>query len=322
MSRASSVRFSSSSNVVKSPDVFSRWIIGNFWDVIIKVAAPRRRQETCDQRQQGKQLLHPRTECCSLLPSSTSSSPARNMDCGIFTSKTVLLFLSLVFWVAGAALAYVGAYVIRSYDSFESFIQDKYTLVPAAIIIGISVVMFIFGLVGCCATLRESKVGLSFFFLIIMGMFAAEVAALVFGFIYQGKIKADLERSMNDVFVKYDGQGAETDAVDYLQVQLQCCGVMNYTSWSNTSWFSSHNNTVPASCCKNSTVCTRRLDQPDQLNTQGCEVKLERLLQGVLGYAMLVILGFAIIKFFGMLSVCVIACKTGSQRSGYQPLYA
>lgn len=63
---------------------------------------------------------------------------------------------------AGAALAYVGTYVIKSYDNFESFIQDKYTLVPAAIIIGVSVVMFIFGLVGCCATIRESKVGLSF----------------------------------------------------------------------------------------------------------------------------------------------------------------
>ena len=63
---------------------------------------------------------------------------------------------------AGAVLAYVGAYVIKSNDNFGSFIQDKYTLVPAAIIIGVSVVMFIFGLVGCCATLRESKVGLSF----------------------------------------------------------------------------------------------------------------------------------------------------------------
>lgn len=63
---------------------------------------------------------------------------------------------------AGAALAYVGAYVIKSYDNFEHFVQDKYTLIPAAIIIGVSVVMFIFGLVGCCATLRESKVGLSF----------------------------------------------------------------------------------------------------------------------------------------------------------------
>ncbi|XP_059193886.1 tetraspanin 36 [Centropristis striata] len=245
------------------------------------------------------------------------------MDCGIFTSKTVLLFLSLIFWAAGAALAYVGAYVIKSYDNFESFIQDRYTLIPAAIIIGVSVVMFIFGLVGCCATIRESKVGLTFFFMIIMLIFAAEVAALVFSFIYQGKINANLEHSMNDVFMKYDGQGTETKAVDYLQTQLQCCGVMNYTSWSNTTWFSNHNNTVPMSCCKNSTTqCTGRLDQPELLNTQGCQPKLDRLLQDVLGYAMLVILGFAIIKFFGMLSVCVITCKTSNRRSGYQPLYA
>jgi len=245
------------------------------------------------------------------------------MDCGIITSKTVLLFLSLVFWAAGAALAYVGAYVIKSYDNFDNFIQDKYTLIPAAIIIGVSVVMFVFGLVGCCATIRESKVGLSFFFLIIMVIFAAEVAALVLSFIYQGKINGDLERSMNDTFAKYETQDTETKAVDYLQTQLQCCGVKNYTSWFNTTWFRSHNTTVPMSCCKNSTTqCTGRLDQTDLLNLEGCEAKLEHLLQDVLGYAMLVILGFAIIKFFGMLSVCVITCKTGSRRSGYQPLYA
>ncbi|XP_061585298.1 tetraspanin 36 [Cololabis saira] len=244
------------------------------------------------------------------------------MDCGIVTSKTILLFLSLIFWAAGAALAYVGAYVIQSYDTFESFIQDKKTLIPAVIIIGISVAMLIFGLVGCCATLRESKFGLSFFFLIIMIIFAAEVAALVFSFIYQGKINEDLGRSMNDVFSKYGGQDAETKAVDLLQTQFMCCGVKNYTSWTNTTWYSTHNNTVPVSCCKNATApCTGRLDQLSLLNLEGCEVKLENFLHGALTYAMLVILGFAIIKFFGMLSVCVITCKS-SRRHGYQPLYA
>lgn len=59
-------------------------------------------------------------------------------------------------------MAYVGAYVIKSYDNFDSFIQDRYTLIPAVIIICISAVMFIFGLVGCCATIRESKIGLGF----------------------------------------------------------------------------------------------------------------------------------------------------------------
>ncbi|KAM8865005.1 tetraspanin 36 [Synchiropus picturatus] len=245
------------------------------------------------------------------------------MDCGIITSKTVLLFLSLVFWAAGAALAYVGSYVIKSYGTFETFIQDKYALIPAAIIIGVSVVMFIIGLVGCCATLKESKFGLSFFFLIIMVIFVAEVAALVLSFIYKGKINGELEVSMNQTFGKYDGQNVESIAVDNLQKQLQCCGVKNYTSWSTTSWFSTHNSTVPLTCCKsNSTGCTGQLDQLDLLNHEGCETKLERLLQDVLGYAMLVILGFAIIKFFGMLSVCIITCNGNGRRTGYQPLYA
>uniref|UniRef100_A0A3Q4A972 Tetraspanin n=1 Tax=Mola mola TaxID=94237 RepID=A0A3Q4A972_MOLML len=237
------------------------------------------------------------------------------MDCGIFTSKTVLLFLSLVFWAAGAALAYVGAYVIRSYDNFDNFIQDRYTLIPAAIIIGISVVMFIFGLVGCCATIRESKVGLGFFFVIIMLIFVAEVAALVFGFIYQGKIKGDLERSMNEVFSKYDGQDTETKAVDYLQNQLQCCGVWNHTSWANTTWSTSHNGTAPLSCCKNtsSAVCTGRLDQPELLKTEVNHADRSMLVSEYLPL---------LLQLFGMLSVCVITCKNGTRRSGYQPLYA
>ncbi|XP_076010153.1 tetraspanin 36 [Genypterus blacodes] len=246
------------------------------------------------------------------------------MDCGIFTSKSILLLLSLIFWVAGASLAYVGVYVIQSYQSFNHFLEDKYTLIPAAIIIGISVVMFIFGLVGCCATLRESKIGLSCFCMIIMLIFAAEVATLVLGIVYQGRINGDLKRSMNDVFMKYDGgEDAETTAVDLLQTQLQCCGVESYTNWTSTPWFTTHNTSVPASCCKdpNSTVCTGRLDQPDLLNLEGCQAKLELLLHNVMSYAMLVILGFAIIKFFGMLSVCVITCRSG-RRNGYESLHA
>lgn len=51
--------------------------------------------------------------------------------------------------------------MISSYDNFESFIQDKYTLIPAAIILGISAVLFFFGMLGCCSTIRESKAGLT-----------------------------------------------------------------------------------------------------------------------------------------------------------------
>lgn len=55
-----------------------------------------------------------------------------------------------------------------------------------------------------------------------------------------------------------------------VSAQLQCCGVRNITSWSSTTWGTSHNGTVPLSCCKNSTStqCTGRLDQPDLLNVE------------------------------------------------------
>ncbi|XP_059359505.1 tetraspanin-36-like [Carassius carassius] len=242
------------------------------------------------------------------------------MDCGILTSKTVLLFLSLIFWAAGAALAYVGSYVIKRYNSFEEFVSDKYSVIPAAIIICVAMVMFVIGIVGCCATLRESKVGLGFFLIIIMIIFAAEVTAFVFGFIYRGRIKGDLEKSMSSVFQMYDGVNTETHAVDYLQSQLECCGVNNITDWTAIPWYVQHNS-VPLSCCKlNETQCTGQLTRLDLLNTQGCEAKLEQMLQDVLSYAMLVILGFAIIKLFGMLSICVITCR--SKQNDYQPLYA
>lgn len=39
------------------------------------------------------------------------------------------------------------------------------------------------------------------------------------------QINADLERSMSEVFVHYDGQTTETKAVDYLQTQV---GVIFY----------------------------------------------------------------------------------------------
>ncbi|XP_017286814.1 tetraspanin 36 [Kryptolebias marmoratus] len=242
------------------------------------------------------------------------------MDCGIFTSKTILIFLSLVFWGAGVALAYVGAYMIKSYDTFESFIQNKQTLIPAAIVIGISVVMFIFGLVGCCATLRESKCGLGCFFVIIMLIFAAEVTALVFSFIYQGKISQNLEDSMTKVFHEFDGNNAESQAVNLLQNELKCCGVKNVSSWNSTPWFIA-NKTIPLSCCKNKTNCNGDPTLPNQFYADGCEENLEKLLHDALTFGMLVVLGFAIIKFFGMLSVCVITCRSNSRRNGYQAIY-
>ncbi|NXA34669.1 TSN36 protein, partial [Eudromia elegans] len=168
---------------------------------------------------------------------------------------------------AAAGLSYVGGYVINTYKSYDNFLQDEYAVLPAVIIICVAIVMFLIGLIGCCATLRESRVGLGLFLAIILIIFIAEVSAFVLGFVYREKVKTDVQDTMRSVFEKYDGKNAESTVVNYLQEQLHCCGVRNYSDWTSTPWFNSTgNNSVPLSCCRQElSNCTGSLDQPQDL---------------------------------------------------------
>ncbi|XP_077202894.1 tetraspanin-36-like isoform X2 [Paroedura picta] len=244
------------------------------------------------------------------------------MDCGVITSKSVLLLISLIFWAAGAGLAYVGGYVLNTSKTYDPFRQDQYVLLPAVIIIGVAVVMFIIGLLGCCSTLRESRIGLGVFLFIILLIFIAEVSAFVLGFIYRSKVESDFRQPLQHVFQEYDGKNSQSHAIDYLQDELQCCGVGNYTDWIGSRWYNtSGNHSIPASCCKEQfrKNCTGSLGKLQYLNTEGCADKMVFAIQSVLSYAMLVVLGFAIVKFFGMMSICVLTCR---RDNGYDRLHS
>ncbi|KFP80624.1 Tetraspanin-3, partial [Apaloderma vittatum] len=93
---------------------------------------------------------------------------------------------------AAAGLGCVGGYVINTYKSYDNFLQDQHALLPATIIIWVTAVMFIIGLIGCCATFRESRVGLGLFLAIVLIIFIAEVSAFVLGFVYREKVKTDI----------------------------------------------------------------------------------------------------------------------------------
>uniref|UniRef100_U3IBA2 Tetraspanin 3 n=1 Tax=Anas platyrhynchos platyrhynchos TaxID=8840 RepID=U3IBA2_ANAPP len=125
-------------------------------------------------------------------------------------------------------------------------------------------------------------------------------------------VKSDVQGTMRAVFDKYDGKNSESAVMDYLQENLHCCGVKNYSDWTTTQWFNSTgNNSVPLSCCKqNLKNCTGSLDQPQELNTQ---VRIKGLQNSISCV-------FPLFQFFGMLSVCVLTCKR--EDSGYQPLYS
>ncbi|KAM9376321.1 tetraspanin-3 [Pholidichthys leucotaenia] len=234
-------------------------------------------------------------------------------QCGITSSKTVLVFLNLIFWAAAGILCYVGAYVFITYDDYDHFFEDVYTLTPAVIIIAVGALLFIIGLIGCYATVRESYCGLSAFVVILLLVFMTEVAGVVLGYIYRAKVEDGVNSSINKVFDEYNGtnSNAQSRAIDYVQRQLQCCGIHNYSDWQHTDWYKkTKNDSVPISCCKTRAgSCTGSLTQPEDLYQEGCEALVVKKLQEIMMYVIWTALTFAAIQMLGMLCACVVLCR-------------
>ncbi|XP_032834053.2 tetraspanin-3-like [Petromyzon marinus] len=261
----------------------------------------------------------------SSVPAATS--PARTMaSCGILSSKTVLVFLSFVFWAAAAVFCYAGAYVFITYDRYDHFFEDRYTILPALAIIVAGAVLLLIGVIGCWAAVRESRCALASFALLLLIIFSLEVAAVALGYIYHGKVEVEVQQKMHKAFQNYMGPDydPESRAVDYMQKELQCCGFANYSDWNTTEWARRHKyNSVPLSCCKRSAKnCTGLLSLPAKLYQQGCLLKLGDEVQQILTYLIGVAVGFAFLQVMGLVAACVIACrrKHDENERAYEPL--
>uniref|UniRef100_G1MW80 Tetraspanin-3 n=1 Tax=Meleagris gallopavo TaxID=9103 RepID=G1MW80_MELGA len=201
---------------------------------------------------------------------------------------------------AAGILCYVGAYVFITYDDYDHFFEDVYTLIPAVIIIAVGTLLFIIGLIGCCATIRESRCGLATFVIILLLVFITEVVVVVLGYIYRAKVEDEVDHSIQKVYNGYNGTNpdAASRAIDYVQRQLRCCGIHNYTDWENTVWFKqTKNNSVPLSCCKATlSNCTGSLTRPLDLYSEGCEALVVKKLQEIMMYVIWAALAFAAIQ--------------------------
>ncbi|EAW99211.1 tetraspanin-3 isoform X1 [Pongo pygmaeus] len=234
-------------------------------------------------------------------------------QCGITSSKTVLVFLNLIFWGAAGILCYVGAYVFITYDDYDHFFEDVYTLIPAVVIIAVGALLFIIGLIGCCATIRESRCGLATFVIILLLVFVTEVVVVVLGYVYRAKVENEVDRSIQKVYKTYNGTNpdAASRAIDYVQRQLHCCGIHNYSDWENTDWFKeTKNQSVPLSCCRETASnCNGSLAHPSDLYAEGCEALVVKKLQEIMMHVIWAALAFAAIQLLGMLCACIVLCR-------------
>uniref|UniRef100_A0A8B9GED8 Tetraspanin-3 n=1 Tax=Amazona collaria TaxID=241587 RepID=A0A8B9GED8_9PSIT len=113
-------------------------------------------------------------------------------------------------------------------------------------------------------------------------------------------VEDEVDHSIRKVYNGYNGTNpdAASRAIDYVQRQLRCCGIHNYSDWENTVWFKqTKNNSVPLSCCKAAlSNCTGSLTRPMDLYSEGCEALVVKKLQEIMMYVIWAALAFAAIQ--------------------------
>ncbi|XP_044061010.1 tetraspanin-7 [Siniperca chuatsi] len=249
------------------------------------------------------------------------SPPSRRLQTKpvITCLKTFLISYSLIFWFTGVILLAVGVWGKVSLEAYLSLASEESTNAPY-VLIGTGATIVIFGLFGCFATCRGSPWMLKLYAMFLTLVFLAELVAGVSGFIFRHEIKAKLGVAYKNAVKSYnstDSSSSSSNAVDAIQRTLHCCGVTNYTDWSETAYFKQ--NGIPVSCCKVNTNCTPETlkdlsKAAKEVYAMGCFASVTNTMEANLGIIAGISFGIAFFQLIGIfLSCCLSRYITNNQ---------
>lgn len=170
----------------------------------------------------------------------------------------------------------------------ESITVDIYKSSAITLIVASSILVVI-SFFGCCGALKENRILIFFYFVTLLLMFfVVTVGATIAAVQNVDIIKEPLTKSLT----KYDPESSNTDDLDItrawddVQREFSCCGVNNFTDWTNvngTIFPTVDHDQVPSSCCAgfdNITDCKQHPQTQDYLpNMNGCFTVFKTSLQ-------------------------------------------
>ncbi|XP_060764831.1 CD151 antigen isoform X2 [Neoarius graeffei] len=239
-------------------------------------------------------------------------------SCGTVCLKYLLFTFNLLFWLSGGSVMGVGIWTLVDKSDYVSLLSSSAYSFAAYVLIAAGAVVLLTGILGCCATIKESKRLLAVFFLLLLFIFLLEITAGIlaywhyeecFPFCYKlsDNLKTDLKETMVQKYQLPD-QEHITNAVDKLQQDMKCCGSNSSTDWQEGAWIQTlaDGRLVPDSCCKTPTHRCGMRDHPSNIYKVegGCIYKLENFILEHLLILGGVGIGIAFLQIFGMLFTC------------------
>ncbi|XP_062858909.1 CD151 antigen isoform X2 [Trichomycterus rosablanca] len=231
--------------------------------------------------------------------------------CGTICLKYLLFIFNLIFWLSGGAVLAVGIWTLVDKSDYISLLSSSTYSYAAYILIAAGAVVMLTGILGCCATIKESKTLLIVFFVLLLLVFLLEITAGILAYWYYQELNEELKTDLKQTMVEKYQQPDEdhiTRAVDKLQQDLKCCGSNSSADWQEGAWIHkfAEGRLVPDSCCKTPTYRCGVRDHPSNIYKVegGCILKLEKFILQHLLILGAVAIGIAFVQVLGMIFTC------------------
>ncbi|XP_018617239.1 tetraspanin-1-like isoform X2 [Scleropages formosus] len=188
------------------------------------------------------------------------------MCCSGFLRIIMIVFNGIIF-LAGAAILGIGIWVKVNGDSLQKILgeikdapeQLSQIFNVGYLLIAVGAVLVLMGFLGCCGAIRESPCMLLTFFIIVLLIFIAEVAAAIMVFVFKPLVNELIDRLGTEAVKSIQNQYGENDDLTGLwnttMQGLNCCGFYNYTDFTGSPFNNMTAGRYPDTCCLKS-PCT------------------------------------------------------------------
>lgn len=244
------------------------------------------------------------------------------MGCGHRCLKFTLFAFNFLFWVLGLVVLGVGIYSRINGGNYDSLLGEGGVTSAANILIASGIFVSLIGFIGCCGAMKQSKVMLIIYFVLVLLIFLLEIIAGAIAYTkkepMEKHLTANLLKVVDTNYGKKDPDAATkamVKALDWFQQTVKCCGASGYEEWKTSSvWYKNANNTAllaPKSCCMDESLAKCN-ENKATIYTIGCidqgKIFVKKHLWQVGGVGV----GIAIVQIFVMVAA-ILLCRNISE---------
>ncbi|XP_063973647.1 CD63 antigen-like [Diachasmimorpha longicaudata] len=225
------------------------------------------------------------------------------------TSKLILkcfhIVLSLI--ILGAAIyLFVFACLKKSqFSTYSPYLYDYSSKPVLLLLVGsaLAIAVSFFGIISVC---QEWIRGTVIFTLFILYLLISMIALVTTAYFLSSSVD---EKMLSNLRIDMATYESNKMIVDNLQVQLSCCGIKDFTDWTEFLDY------IPGSCCHSPAFCDS--SELSKLHLAGCYTALKDIVEYSVTIIFFVLVGLAVVEIGSIVtSIFLVICLKRERKGG------